>query len=71
MLDTIRAVFDCPVLLPLRSFRRAAMAASMPDDPRYFVWPLYGKVDLSTARAGRSTSQGRPAKSSSPASTTG
>lgn len=46
MLDTIRAVFDCPVLLHYGHSERAAMAASMPDDPRYFVWPLYGKVEL-------------------------
>lgn len=46
MLDTIRRVFPCPVLLHYGHSERAVMAASMPDDPRYFVWPLYGKVEL-------------------------
>lgn len=46
MLDTIRRVFKCPVLLHYGHSERAVMAASMPDDPRYFVWPLYGKVEL-------------------------
>lgn len=52
MLDTIRQVFDCPVLLHYGHSERAVMAASMADDPRYFVWPLYGKVEL-VDRAGR------------------
>lgn len=46
MADTIRAVFKCPVLFHYGHSERAVMAGSMPDDPRYFVWPLYGKVEL-------------------------
>lgn len=46
MVDTIREVFQCPVLFHYGHAERAVMAGSMPDDPRYFVWPLYGKVEL-------------------------
>jgi phenylacetate-CoA ligase len=46
MVETIREVFQCPVLFHYGHAERAVMAGSMPDDPRYFVWPLYGKVEL-------------------------
>jgi phenylacetate-CoA ligase len=46
MVETIREVFNCPVLFHYGQSERAVMAGSMPDDPRYFVWPLYGKVEL-------------------------
>ncbi len=42
----MREVFDCPVLLDYGHSERAVKAISMPDDPRYFFWPLYGKVEL-------------------------
>jgi phenylacetate-CoA ligase len=46
MVETIRDVFKCPVIFHYGHSERAVMAGSMPDDPRYFVWPLYGKVEL-------------------------
>lgn len=44
--DLIREVFKCPVLLDYGHSERAVKAISMPNDPRYFFWPLYGKVEL-------------------------
>jgi len=44
--DLIREVFGCPVLLDYGHSERAVKAISLPDDPRYFFWPLYGKVEL-------------------------
>lgn len=45
-LDLFRKVFGCPVLRGYGHTERAALAASMPDDDRYFFWPLYGWVEL-------------------------
>jgi phenylacetate-CoA ligase len=45
-LDLFRRVFGCPVLRGYGQTERAALAASMPDDDRYFFWPLYGFVEL-------------------------
>jgi phenylacetate-CoA ligase len=45
-LDLFRRVFGCPVLRGYGQTERAALAASMPDDDRYFFWPLYGWVEL-------------------------
>lgn len=42
----MRSVFGCPVLLDYGHSERAVKAISLPDDPRYFFWPLYGKVEL-------------------------
>lgn len=42
----IREVFDCPVLLDYGHSERAVKAISMPNDSRYFFWPLYGNVEL-------------------------
>ncbi len=39
-------VFGCPVLKHYGHSERAVMAASLPDDPRYFVYPHYGFVEL-------------------------
>lgn len=39
-------VFDCPVLKHYGHSERVLMAASMPDDERYFFWPQYGHVEL-------------------------
>lgn len=46
MVALIEQVFGCPVLVHYGHSERAVMAGSMPDDPRYFVWPLYGHVEL-------------------------
>lgn len=39
-------VFHCPVLKHYGQSERVLMAASMPDDPRYFFWPTYGWFEL-------------------------
>ncbi|MDO8450782.1 MAG: hypothetical protein Q7T10_18480 [Rhodoferax sp.] len=44
--ELIREVFGCPVLLDYGHSERAVKAISTPGDPRYFFWPLYGKVEL-------------------------
>lgn len=41
-----RSVFDCPVLRGYGHTERALLGASMPDDDRYFFWPLYGYLEL-------------------------
>ena len=46
MVELIERVFGCPVLVHYGHSERAVMAGSMPDDHRYFVWPLYGHVEL-------------------------
>ena len=42
----IESVFNCPVLIHYGHSERVLMAASMPNDPRYFFWPQYGKFEL-------------------------
>ena len=54
MVALIGRVFGCPVLVHYSHSERAVMAGSMPDDPRYFVWPLYGHVEL-VDEAGRTS----------------
>lgn len=41
-----RQVFRCPVLKQYGHSERVLMAASMPDDERYFFWPQYGWYEL-------------------------
>ena len=41
-----RSVFRCPVLKHYGHSERVLMAASMPDDERYFFWPQYGWFEL-------------------------
>jgi phenylacetate-CoA ligase len=43
---TFREVFRCPVLKHYGHSERVLMAASMPDDDRYFFWPQYGWFEL-------------------------
>lgn len=45
-LELLRQVFDCPVLMHYGHSERVLMACSMPDDDRYFFWPLYGHLEL-------------------------
>jgi phenylacetate-CoA ligase len=45
-LDLYRSVFGCPVLRGYGHTERAVLGASMPDDDRYFFWPLYGYLEL-------------------------
>lgn len=42
----IREVFTCAVLKHYGHSERVLMAASMPDDDRYFFWPQYGHLEL-------------------------
>ncbi|MES9825017.1 MAG: hypothetical protein ABW127_11360 [Candidatus Thiodiazotropha endolucinida] len=45
-MDLFKAVFGCPVLKHYGHSERVLMAASMPDDGRYFFWPQYGHFEL-------------------------
>ena len=45
-LDKFREVFGCPILSHYGHSERVLMAASMPDDDRYFFWPQYGHFEL-------------------------
>lgn len=42
----LREVFGCPVLRHYGHSERVLMGASLPDDDRYFFWPLYGHLEL-------------------------
>ncbi len=42
----LRTVFRCPVLRHYGHSERLLMAATMPDDERYFFWPQYGCFEL-------------------------
>lgn len=45
-LETIRAVFHCPVLNHYGHSERVVMAAAVPGDDRLYFWPHYGHVEL-------------------------
>jgi phenylacetate-CoA ligase len=45
-MDKFREVFGCPILSHYGHSERVLMAASMPDDDRYFFWPQYGHFEL-------------------------
>lgn len=45
-LEKFREVFGCPIISHYGHSERALMAASMPDDDRYFFWPQYGHFEL-------------------------
>jgi phenylacetate-CoA ligase len=45
-LELFRKVFPCPVLRGYGHTERVLLAAAMPDDDRYFFWPLYGHLEL-------------------------
>ncbi|MHB1586396.1 MAG: phenylacetate--CoA ligase family protein [Acidiferrobacteraceae bacterium] len=53
-----REVFDCPVLAHYGHSERVLMAASAPDDDRYFFWPQYGYVELLDERGAPVTEPG-------------
>lgn len=44
--ELLREVFGCPVLLDYGHSERAVKAISLPEDSRYFFWPLYGRIEL-------------------------
>jgi phenylacetate-CoA ligase len=45
-MEKFREVFGCPILTHYGHSERVLMAASMPDDDRYFFWPQYGWFEL-------------------------
>ena len=45
-MQKFREVFGCPILTQYGHSERVLMAASMPDDDRYFFWPQYGFFEL-------------------------
>ena len=45
-LEKFREVFGCPIISHYGHSERVLMAASMPDDDRYFFWPQYGHFEL-------------------------
>ena len=45
-MEKFRDVFCCPILTHYGHSERVLMAASMPDDDRYFFWPQYGWFEL-------------------------
>ena len=45
-MSKFREVFNCPILKQYGHSERVLMAASMPDDDRYFFWPQYGWLEL-------------------------
>lgn len=45
-LELFRRVFECPVIRGYGHTERVLLAATMPDDDRYFFWPLYGFLEL-------------------------
>lgn len=45
-MEKFREVFGCPILSHYGHSERVLMAASMPDDDRYFFWPQYGHFEL-------------------------
>jgi phenylacetate-CoA ligase len=45
-LALFRRVFHCPVIRGYGHTERVLLAATMPDDDRFFFWPLYGYLEL-------------------------
>ena len=45
-MEKFREVFSCPIVSHYGHSERVLMAASMPDDDRYFFWPQYGYFEL-------------------------
>lgn len=44
--ELLKRVFSCEVLCDFGHSEGAIKAISLPGDPRYFFWPLYGYVEL-------------------------
>lgn len=45
-MEVFRQVFGCPVVRGYGHTERAILGVTMPDDDRYFFYPLYGHVEL-------------------------
>jgi len=57
--EAIRAAFPCPVIAHYGHSERVLMAATLPDDGRYFFWPQYGHFELLDERDRPITEPGR------------
>jgi phenylacetate-CoA ligase len=53
-----REVFHCPIVKHYGQSERVLMAASLPDDERYFFWPQYGWLELLDAKGRPVTTPG-------------
>ncbi|HSJ96465.1 MAG TPA: hypothetical protein VLC53_05305, partial [Myxococcota bacterium] len=58
-MQVFREVFGCPIVSHYGQSERVLMAATMPDDPRYFFWPQYGHFELLDAEDRPITEPGR------------
>jgi phenylacetate-CoA ligase len=58
-MEKFREVFGCPILSHYGHSERVLMAASMPDDDRYFFWPQYGHFELLDAESRPVTQPGK------------
>jgi len=54
-----REVFRCPIVKHYGQSERVLMAASLPDDERYFFWPQYGWLELLDAHGKPVTTPGQ------------
>ena len=54
-----REVFRCPIIKHYGQSERVLMAASLPDDERYFFWPQYGWLELLDAHGKPVTTPGQ------------
>lgn len=57
-LALLKETFACPILRHYGQSERVVMAASMPDDERYFFWPQYGHFELVDAAGNQITRPG-------------
>ena len=57
-MQLFREVFGCPVLKHFGQSERVLMAATMPDDERYFFWPQYGHFELVDTKGNAITQAG-------------
>jgi phenylacetate-CoA ligase len=58
-METFRRVFGCPIVAHYGHSERVLMAATLPEDDRYFFWPQYGWAEIVDARGRRVTQPGR------------
>lgn len=58
-MSLFKEVFGCPVLKHYGHSERVLMAASLPEDSRYYFWPQYGFVELVDEHGKRVTQPGQ------------
>jgi phenylacetate-CoA ligase len=58
-METFRRVFGCPIVAHYGHSERVLMAATLPEDDRYFFWPQYGWAEIVDARGRPVTQPGR------------